>query len=140
MVTKRKTRISSIPVAIVFGLLISLVITLLMAVFSAYLLNTEQITEEGISICAIATQTLSAATGSCFAAASHKGKRVQICLLTGLCYYLVLLSVTALFLDGEYSNLLSSALAIFIGSGTVAIMGAINKKGKKHRVRKMAYR
>lgn len=140
MVSTRKTNAATIPVALGFGLLLSIGVTLALAACSAYLIFAETITEGSMNFCSMITLGVSAAAGAWLAAAKVKSKRMQICLLLGLCYYLLLLSMTALFLGGEYASLASSALAVFLGCGSVAIIGAINKKDNKKKAKKMAYR
>ena len=65
---------------------------------------------------------------------------MQMCLLTGVCYYLALLAMTALFFGGQYSALGVTALAVLAGSGGAALLSILTEKSKNNHGRKMAYR
>lgn len=126
---KNKTA-SSIPAGIGIGLLVSIVITLAGSALTAYLIHSESVSEEGMGYGIIVTLLLSAISGAWISAGRIQRLRMQICMLSGLCYYLTLLAMTALFFGGQYNGLGITALVVLGGCGTVAILGV---GGGKHR-------
>ena len=131
---------SSIPAGIAFGVLISMIITLLGTAISAYLVHSESIRQESIGYASMAVLLVSGAVGALTAINRIKRMRLQMCLLSGACYFLVLLSVTALFFGGQYAGVGATGLTILIGCGSVAALSVLlEKKGSTHR-RNKAYR
>ena len=61
----------------------------------------------------------------------------QMALLTGvataLVFFLVLLSGTALFFGGQYAGLLGNGLSVLAGGLAAGLLGAREKKPRKHR-------
>ena len=136
----KKNTASSIPAGIGIGLLVSMIITLAGSALTAYLIHGESISEEGMGYGIILTLLLSAILGAWVSAGRIQRLRMQMCMLSGLCYYLTLLAMTALFFGGQYSGMGVTALMVLGGCGTVAILGAsggkrrkIGKKIKAHR-------
>ena len=127
----RKNTASSIPAGIGIGLLVSMVITLAGAALTAYFIHKETIPEEGMGYGILLTLLLSAAAGAWIAVKRIQRLRMQMCMLSGLCYYLTLLAMTALFFGGEYSGMGITALVVLGGCGTVTILGAGGGKRRK---------
>ena len=126
----KKNTASSIPAGIGIGLLVSMVVTLAGAALTAYLIHKESIPEEGMGYGILLTLLLSAAVGAWVAAKRIQRLRMQMCMLSGFCYYLTLLAMTALFFGGQYNGMGITALVVIGGCGTVAILGV---GGGKHR-------
>lgn len=142
MVLNRKVTgaATTIPSGIALGLLVSLAVTLLGAALTAYLVSAEKIGENGIGYSAMIILALGSAAGAWLSMSKIKRLRMQICLLTGICYYLLLLAMTALFFGGQYEGMGVTALAVLGGCGAVAILGARGEKRGKARYRKNTYR
>lgn len=122
---------SSIPSGIGIGLLLSMVITLVGAALTAYLVYKESIPEEGMGYGILLTLLFSAAVGAWVAVKRIQRLRMQMCMLSGLSYYLTLLAMTALFFGGQYSAVGITALVVLGGCGTVAILGAGGGRRRK---------
>lgn len=122
---------SSIPAGIGIGLLVSIVITLAGSALTAYLIHGESVPEEGMGYGILLTLLLSAIAGAWISVGRIQRLRMQMCMLSGLCYYLTLLSMTALFFGGQYSGMGVTALVVLGGCGTVAILGTIGGKRRK---------
>ena len=142
MVSNRKSTgtASSIPAGIAIAAIVSLVITLLGSVVSAYLVQSELIRQESIGYASMVVLVVSGAVGALVAMARIKRMRMQMCLLSGVCYFLLLLSVTALFFGGQYEGIGVTALAILSGCGSVAVLSIAGEKRGSTGRRKKAYR
>lgn len=139
---KRSTKdsASSIPKAIGLSLIISTITTVLGVVVGAYLIYKEIIVQESTGIVVTAVLTLSSALGAVTATLTAKRVKLQMSLLSGVSYYLMLLCMTALFFDGQYNGILATAFAILTGCGAVVLLNIIPKKrGKSFKI-KTAYR
>lgn len=141
MVLNRKATgtASTLPGGVGLGVLLSVVITLLGACISAILIYKELITQESVGYCSLITLLLSAGIGAMFAIHRVKRLRMQVCLLTGLGYFLTLLCITALFFGGEYTGVGVTALTVLGGCGAVALMSIRQKDGKKVGKKKKRY-
>lgn len=131
---------SSIPEGITLGVVAALLLSLIGAVVTAYLINGEIVKQDSVGTAALIILVLAAAGGAVLAMWRIKRLRMQICLLTGLCYYLTLLAMTALFFGGQYQGMGVAALAVLAGSGLVALLGMREKKIGKLKHKKVAYR
>jgi len=131
---------SSIPIGIGVGTAICILITLIGAAISAYLVYSESIQQESIGFASMTVLVLSSGLGALVSMHKIKRMRIQMCLLTGVCYYLALLAMTALFFGGQYSALGVTALAVLAGSGGAALLSMLTEKSKNNHGRKMAYR
>lgn len=130
----------SIPMGLAMGLGLGLVITLLGTALIAWMVLKEWIPESSMGIAALAVQLLASAAGAWLAMAKIKRRKLQVCMLCGLCYYLLLLATTALLFDCTYQGMGSAAVGVFVGSAAVALLGARGEKGRHTHKRKMAYR
>lgn len=131
MTAKKRNTASSIPAGLGIGLLISIVITLVGSAITAYLIHSENIPQEGMGYGVIITLLLSTVAGAWVAVSRIQRQRLQMCMISGLCYYLTLLAMTALFFGGQYSGMGITALVVLGGCGTVIILGAGGGKRRK---------
>ena len=127
-----------IPAGLALGLLASLIITLSGAGIGAWLIADEIIGEESAAVTAAITQLLSAAMGAVIARLCVGKLRLQVCMLSGSVYYLMLMGITALFFEGSYQGLLLTALMVLIGCSIAAFFPG--KKSQSSHRRKRAYR
>ena len=136
----RKELESTVLGGILTALIISVLTTLLGTAVSAYLIHTEMISQESMGAAVITVLAISAASGAAGAIYKVKRLKMQMCLLLGASYYLLLLSITALFLGGQYDGIAAAGLSILMGCGAVAILNVIpGKKGNSYK-RKKVYR
>ena len=119
---KRSAKEMSVPGGLAIGSLSSLVVTLAGAMIIAALLNAEKIGEGSVGPLTMIVHGLSAITGAWIVMTLVNKLRLQVCILTGACYYLILLGMTALFFDGQYSGLGLTALIVLTGSALVAFL------------------
>lgn len=139
MHTKKKVTgtAMAIPAGLGIGIGVSLVVTLLGAALTAWLIGAERIGEASIGYGAMAILVLASAVGAFVSSSLIKRLRLQICLLSGVGYFLTLLGMTALFFGGQYQGMGVSSIAVLIGCVAVAFMpGKSSPQGKR---RKFAY-
>ena len=135
MKLKRKGTTIGIPAGLGIGALISLLTTLAGAALVSYLVAAEKIGEGTIGVSAMIILAVAAAVGAWCAVCVVKRLRLQVCMMTGACYYLSLLALTALFFGGRYQGMGISALIVLGGCTLVALIPSKNgqffKKGKR---------
>lgn len=142
MVVNRKTTGTalSMPAGLGMGTLISAGITLLGAMVVAWLVSRETIPESSVGYGTIVILLLSSILGSWAAVKKVKRQRLVVSLLTGLCYFLLLLACTALFFGGQYSGIGVTAIVILASSAAVGLMGLKGEGGHKMKRKKYASR
>ena len=114
----------------------SLLITLVGSWFFAYLISKEILEEITIGYCAMFIILLASLTGTAAAVGKIKRRRLCVCGLSGLIYFGILLSMTALFFGGQYQGVGVTALLIMAGSCTVALLGLRGERRVRRRKKK----
>lgn len=127
-----------IPGGLAIGAGLSIVITLGGAAIIAALLVSEKIGEGAVDYLSMVIQLLSSVAGAWCSYGIAKKMRLQVCLLSGACYFLILLGMTALLFEGQYTSVWLSALIILAGSTLVAFFPTNNTR--KRKFTKRAYR
>ena len=128
----------SIPAGLGIGLLVSLVITVAGAAITAWLIASEKIGEGSTGYGVMVILALGAGLGALSAVYLIKRLRLQVCMLTGVCYYLSLLAMTALFFGGQYQGMGISAIVILSICALIAFLPT--KNGQVRGKRKKLYR
>lgn len=141
MAIKRKKSSSgtSVAVGVVAGVITGVTVMLAGALLLAYLIANETMGVEGIEIGSLIVVALSAAAGSWLAQMLVKQKKLIVCGITALAYYLILLSVTAVFFDGVFGAMGITALMILLGAG-LTILPIGGRKAGKRKLKIPAYR
>lgn len=121
--TNRSGRAYSMGAGIAAGGLTSMGITLAGAMLSAAMISGGRIGEAHVGYCSLIIILLSSLLGSLLAAKLIKHRWVYVCTLTGVVYYGVLLSITALFFGGQYQGMGVTALLVIAGCGVSILMG-----------------
>ena len=124
------------PAGLSVGGGVSLLITILLAILTAKLVDTGTMGEERVGYAALGILLVSSGAGSAVAAGKIKRRRLMVCMAAGAVYYGLLLAVTALFFGGQYSGMGVTALAVAGGSGTVCLAGM--RQGRGHRKKQFA--
>jgi len=133
-VNQKKTgRASSIPAGLAVGGVVSLLTTLGSTVLLAWLISGGMMAEKNVGYGVLVMILLASFLGSEVAAGRIKHQRVAVCLLSGLVYFGILLSITALFFGGQYQAVGVTALLILGGSGTATLIGLQRNNGRKRR-------
>lgn len=129
----------SIPAGIAIGVVASIAVMLIGALVMAYWVIRETVPMDGIGFGTACILIISSALGAWIATVLSKQKKLLVCGLTALMFYLVLLSVTAVFFDGMFSGMGITALMILIGAGG-ALLPGMRKKSGKSKIKIPAYR
>lgn len=134
MVANRKVTgtATSMPTGFAAGTLVSLLVTFVGAILCGYLINREVLPESGIGYSAMALILLSAVLGTSVAVSKIKRRRVYVCAISGLIYFGILLSMTALFFGGQYQGIGVTLLLVIGGSTLVALLGLRGEKAPKY--------
>ena len=122
MLLKKKVagKTIGVPGGLAIGIMVSLLITVLSAALVAWLLSAQTIGEGTVNSLKMLTHGISAIVGSVTAYNLVKRMRLQVCLLCGACYYIILIGMTALLFGGQYRGLGVTALIVIAGSAIVA--------------------
>ena len=131
---------SSLPVGITLGVLIALIVTLIGSAVTAWLIVGEKIGEGSVGYCSAFITLLASVLGSEISWLRTKRLRLQVCLITGAAYYLLLLAVTAVFFGGIYLGMGMTAITVFCGCGSIALLGVRGGKRIKFKGMKKVYR
>ncbi|MDD5864063.1 MAG: TIGR04086 family membrane protein [Firmicutes bacterium] len=125
MVVNRKPtgKAMSIPGGLAVGALFSIGATLLLTAVLAKLVEGETVQQENIGYGVMVILTVSAFTGALVSFGRIKRQRLLVCGLSGLLYFVILMSMTALFFGGQYSSVGVTALLILLGSAVAALLG-----------------
>lgn len=132
MVVNQKVtgKTTSVAGGLAMGWGVSALITLLGVMLIAYLLNGEKIQLDSIGYGSIAVLLLSSIAGAGLAFRFIRRRRMLVCMLSGMIYFLSLVALTALFFGGQYDGIWVTGLVILGGSLAVGLMGL---KGDQHR-------
>ena len=133
---KRSGTALSIPTGLGVGLLIGLSVTIAGAALTAWLIATEKIGEGSAGYAAMVILALSAGLGALTAVYLIKKQRLQVSMLSGVCYYLALLAMTALFFGGQYQGMGVSAIIVLAVCVVIAFLPLKNSqaRGKRKKV------
>lgn len=128
----------SMPVGLLYGLLMSLAVTVLGSGILAKLVETETVEESGIGYGVMIILILAAYAGTIISFHRIGRKRLPVCLFLGTLYLGVLLAVTALFFGARYHGIGVKALLIYCGSFLGVLPGFRENRGGKIRKIKIA--
>lgn len=139
-VTQKYTgRTWSVPGGMAVGAGMSLGITAGAVGILAKLVDTETIAWENIGYGVMVMLLVASFFGALFAYGRIKRQRLLVCLLTGMVFFAILMSLTALFFGGQYDGALLTLLLILVGSGAAGVLGLRKGRGdhRKHLRRRM---
>lgn len=109
----------AMPLGIMFGAIISVLITCLLAAILTWLTTDGKISNQVLGYCIMGSVLFTSIFGAAVSAKAVKRRRQLVCWLTGIVYYLILLATTGLFFGGHYQGLGVSFFLINLGSLTV---------------------
>ena len=119
----------SYPAGLAAGVLAAAGATLLGAILAAKLIDANILRWDQSGYAVLAILMISSWTGAVTAAGKIKRRRMAVCLLSGVLYFLFLIIVTALFFGARYSGVGETALLILCGS----MLGSFTVFGRKSR-------
>lgn len=130
----------TIPVGLGIGLLVSFLTTMVLTALAAYLIIAEITPQDSIGYWAIGILLVSTIAGSLTAVKYIQRLKLQVSFLSALCYYGLLLAITALFFGGQYRGMGTAGITVLIGAAASAGMGLLKKKSGNYSFKKRAYR
>ena len=136
MVVNRKVtgRASSVSAGLATGTITGFLLALLLSALAAYLVSCEMLSMNKIGYSAVVVLILSSCVGGWIAAVRIKKMQVKMAAISGLLLYVLLLSMTALFFNGQYDAFGVTLLLVLLGSGAGGILAS-----RKTRRRKLKY-
>ena len=135
MVINRKPtgRASSMPAGLIVGALCGLVGTLLFSAILAKLVDSEIIPQDKVGYGIMVLLLICAFLGANEACRRIKRQYLIVCAISAGVYFLILLSITALFFGGQYSGIGVTAILILCGSILAAFTRSRKGEGRKRR-------
>ena len=120
---KMTGRTRSVPAGLAFGAMISIGVTILIAVVLAKLVDMERLAWERVGYGIMILLFLASFSGAVASYFRIKRQRLIVCMMSGVVYFALLLSVTALVFGGQYEAVGVTAVLIFGGSACAGILG-----------------
>jgi len=130
----------SIPAGLGIGLLVSLSVTLLLAVLASWLIVSEVTPQDSLGYWAMGIMFVSTVAGALTSVCIIQRLRLQMSLLSALCYYVSLLCITGLFFGGQYQGMGTAGIMVILGALVSIGLGMVKKNNRKNTYRKKAYR
>lgn len=142
MTGKRKLngRTSSVPGGLAAGSFVSIAVTALSAALLAMLLDREILAWENVGYGIAFTILLAAYAGAITAWNRIRRQRLIVCLMSGMVYWGILLSLTALFFGGQFEAVGVTLLLIAGGCLCACLPAGKGSGGSRHAVRKLKTR
>lgn len=126
-------RAMSLPGGLAVGAAVSLGITLLCAAALAKLIDMEKMPWESVGYGIIVLLFLASFLGAIAAHRAVKRQRLLVCGVSGLLYFGLLLSITALFFGGQYEGVWPTAAVVLCGSICAFLLGLRGGRGGRRR-------
>lgn len=127
-------RASSFATGLFWGGVISALITILMSVITAKIIQSEIIREGKVGYCIMLILFLAAYSGAIVSCKQIKRRFLMVSVSSAFIYILLLMMVTALFFGGEYTEILPASLIIFAGSICAFLTFIEKNKGKRKQI------
>lgn len=118
----------SMPAGLAVGGIWSLVVTIGLSAVIAKLIDGETVEQGSIGYFVISILLIASITGALQSFRKIKRRRMLVCQISGLIYFCVLLSITALCFGGQYQGIGVTGLVVLCGSSCAGLMGLREKK------------
>ncbi len=134
MKKKSMKKSNSIPMGIAWGLVTSILLTLVCTAVIAFLVSGEQLQESAMGYGNVVTLLLASVVGA-FVCCKTAGQRIlMMAAISGAAYFVFLLCCTAMFFGGQYQGVGQTALLVLGGSlaaGLLQISGSAKTKKRR---------
>lgn len=124
---------TSMPMGLLTGGAGSLLSTIVLAGILAKLLEKAYISQENTGYGVMIILLVSAYVGAAISSGRIKRQRLLVCLLSGAVYFVILLSITALFFGGQYDAVAVTGLLVLCGCMAAALLHPGEKRGGKRK-------
>lgn len=125
---------------VISGALVGLVICMLAGAAAislfAWMISAEHIPENKMSYMCTGVLVISTIIGAAAAVKKAKQKPLLVAMLTASAYFIVLIGINALFMDGMYEGAAVTALCMAGSSACAAMLSVKRKKTRKFRMMK----
>lgn len=125
-------RALSMPAGLTLGAVVSLGITLLLTALIAKLVESEYMQQTQIGYGVMVMLMAASFLGALSAAGKIKRQRLVVCALSGLVYFGILMSITALFFGGQYEAVGVTGILV-MGSAMLAVLAESRTKRRGNR-------
>ncbi len=136
----RNGRATSVPIGLISGAAMSMMATTVLAALGAIMISKEWLAQEQMGVWAMGTLVMSAMAGSMTAAARIKRLKVQMALLNGACYFLMLICLALFVFRGKPAGLGTTFVLVLIGSITGGLLTIRERRVGKGGRRKKLHR
>ena len=123
----------SITAAVMLGVIMSIFVTMIATVAVSAMIHREVLPETadvyGVVVILLASSYVGAKTGC----RKAKNKRLMVSTLSGLCYLLVLMTITAVLFEGKYNGIGVTGLIVLCGATIAALPNRVRSRGGKRR-------
>ena len=129
---------TQIPAGLGIGLLVSAVLTIVLACILSWFIHSDKIAEATLGYGVLGILVISTISGAAVASALVQTRKLVVCCISGACYMILLLSCTALFFDGRYEGVGATILTILccaIATGLVVVKGGKTQKRRTYKMR-----
>jgi len=133
-IRKASGRASSMPAGLACGALVSILATLILTALIAKLLQTGALAQEQVGYAAMILLLIASFSGAITAQGKVKHRRGLVSMLSGMVYFLILVSITALFFGGQYSGFWATGMLVLGGAASAALLSG-NRAGKHRKKR-----
>lgn len=121
---------------LLYGGIAEIILTLAMSGLIALAVDTGLMEQEKIGYAVIILLVVTSLIGAMITYKQVKRQRMLVCLLSGVVYLAMLLSIAALFFGGIYSGMSVTAVMIGIGTMGAAFLGAGGEgRGKRRKMK-----
>ena len=125
----------SMPIAIISGLAVSLVITLIGTILAAFMISGDNWDESSYGTVSFVIWVLASFGGSMFSGMLRKENKWLTELVTVLVLFLVLISINIMFFAGKFSSIGKGILAVVIAYVPSVLISMSKSKSNKRRFR-----
>lgn len=139
MTLKKRGKFTGMPAGLGMGLLTGMVISFVTIMVISTLIAGEKLEQQQAIYGSFVALLLGSFGGAWIAARIAEEKQMLVSIISGGIYFLVLMCITALFFEGMYENIWSTALLI-LGSSAAAGFAGIRKNNRGYRVKKSRLR
>ena len=129
---KAKGTAMAIPIGVLWGAIISLLITIIAALMLTWLTLNGITDQEKLGYSIMVSILLATMIGSFVSSTLVKRRKLLICWVTGMAYYITLLGINALFLGRNFQGVIAEGLLITAGSLISGILQFMKQRHKEN--------
>lgn len=137
MKIKSSGRTTSVPMGIAVGLTGSITLLLLLSAIIAWIIGKGILDYQNIGYAVMIMLLATSVAGSAISYGKIKRRKLMVCIISGVSYFVFLLLITALFFGAQYTAVGETALLIFCGSIIFALVTVPSKTNKRRKYRRL---